>query len=87
MKWTVFYDTIRNGRVNFNEDEDINCPIYIPEGNTPEEAIQSVKSYLIEVYGCNCFSSREIEDRIEMFDPCDGEKLEAYTHFSAKSVN
>lgn len=83
MEWTVSYNTIKHGRVVFNEDEDINCPTYMPEGTTPEEAIESVKDYLIEVYGCNCFSSRAIENGIEMFDPFDGEKLEAYTDFSA----
>lgn len=86
MEWIVSYNTVRSGRVNFNEDEDINCPVYKPEGTTAEEAIQSVIDYLIEIYACNCFESRTLDDGIEMLDPCDGKALEANTCFSATQV-
>lgn len=85
MNWHVFYNTMRDSRVEFNHDDAIGPPFYKPEGKTAEEAIESVRDYLIEIYACNCFSSRPIKDGLEMIDPSDQEVIERYTDFSAES--
>ena len=84
MNWHVIYNTMRDGRVEFNHDEAIGPPFYKPEGKTPEEAIESVREYLVEIYACNCFSSRPIKNGLELIDPSDQEVIERYTDFSAE---
>ncbi len=84
MNWHVYYDTMRDGRVEFNHDDAIGPPYYKPKGNTSEEAIESVFDYLTEIYACNCFTSRPTQDGLIMIDPSDQEVIERYTNFSAE---
>ena len=84
MNWHVFYNTMQYGRVEFNHDDAIGPPYFKPIGKTADEAIESVRDYLIEIYAENCFSSRIIEGGLVTIDPSDQEVIERYTDFSAE---
>ena len=84
MGWHVFYNTLKDGRVEFNKDVAIGSPTWKPTGKTDDEAIQSVQNYLVEIYSSNGVSSRFIPDGIEMFDMSKQKIIESYKDFSAK---
>jgi len=84
MNWHVFYNTMRYGRVEFSHDDAIGPPYFKPIGKTADEAIESVRDYLIEIYAENCFSSRVIEGGLVTIDPSNQEVIERYTDFSAE---
>lgn len=84
MNWHVYYNTMRDGRVEFDHDDAIGHPDYKPEGQAAEEAIESVCDYIAERYACNCFSLRLIDGGLEMSDPSDGEVVERYSDFTAE---
>ena len=81
--WKVTY--LYNGTLKcFNDDDDINCPTYIPEGKTPEKAISDTVDYILEIYHCNCLDAEYKDGELIVTDPVDGEFICKYSNFEAR---
>ncbi len=76
---------MQDGSVEFNHDDAIGPPYDKPKGKTADEAINSVREYLSEIYAENGFSSRLIKGGLEIIDPSDQKVVERFTDFSAEA--